>query len=449
MRTTNRRWFFGQTMSAAVGACALAASGPAPKKASPNERVVLGCMGVGGRGTALARAFASMAECEIAWICDAEISAAEKAAKIVADLQNKEPKVTDDFRRMLDDQSVHAIINATPDHWHAPGTIFACQAGKDVYVEKPASYCIWEGRKMVEAARKYNRVVQLGTQTRSAPYAIHAVEYCRSGKLGDIHLVRVINMKSRPPVKSVPDSEPPKGFNYDLWLGPAPLRPYNRARVNNWNWYWDYSGGDIVNDGVHQMDLGHWVIGQPYPKAVATSGARFAIKDEADDPDTQLVTYEYDNLILEFSLTMWTPYIKKTPMDMRDRDALPRDWNENATRVEVYGTKGMMMFGRHGDGWQVFDDSWSGKPFEYGRQGSDAHFANFIECVKTRKRPNADIEEGHLSTLLCHLGNISYRVGNRRLLFDGKTERFVNDEEANRLLRRPVYREPYGIPETV
>jgi predicted dehydrogenase len=275
----------------------------------------------------------------------------------------------------------------------------------------------------------------------------HAIEYLRGGNLGDVRLVRVMNMKTRPGIPGRPDAPAPKGLDYDRWLGPAPQRPYNPNVTGRWNWFWDFSGGDIVNDGIHHMDLARWVIGKPYPKSVVTTGGNLHFDDAAETPDTQVVHYEYDKLILEFEMTLWTPYIKKIPMDIRNGDRFP-NWPMCATRIEVYGTKGMMMIGRHGGGWQVFLDDEKGEPFEYGREPSVEHVENFVQCVRSRKRPNADIEEGHLSTLLCHLGNISYRVGNRRLHFDAKTETFIDAPDANRLVKR-TYRKPYVVPETV
>jgi len=448
MDRVNRRHFLRDSVGAAAGASALVAARRVPARTAwPNETVIVGVMGIRGRGNWLARHFASRPDVEVAYLCDVDSTLFASRSKTVEQAQGRAPKTVTDVRRVLDDPDVDALVIATPDHWHALGTILACQAGKDVYVEKPASHSIWEGRKMVEAARNHKRVVQLGTQTRSAPYAQHAIEYLRSGKLGSIHLVRCFNMKTRGQVAKRNDETVPKGFDYDRWLGPVPMRPYNRNYVHSWNWFWDFSGGDIVNDGIHHMDLARWVVGKPHPKSVVATGGVFHLKDAAETPDTQSVQYEYDGLTLEFILTLWTPYMKKTAIEIRESDTFP-NWPFNATKVEIYGTKGVMMLGRHGGGWQVFAEDWKGEPFEYGRQPSPAHIENFIQCIRTRKRPNADIEEGHLSTLLCHLGNISYRVGNRKLFFDSKTETFIDDPEANRLVKR-TYREGYVIPEKV
>ncbi|HVN80589.1 MAG TPA: Gfo/Idh/MocA family oxidoreductase [Terriglobia bacterium] len=417
------------------------------RAAGANERIIIGVMGVGGRGGYLAKALAKRRDVEVAFVCDVDTRVFPEAVKVVADGQSKEPKTTTDFRKILDDRSVDALFIATPDHWHALPTIMACQAGKDVYVEKPATHNVWEGRKMIEAARQYRRIVQMGNQTRSASYAQAGIEYVRSGKLGEVHLVRVLNMKERPSIGHKKDEPVPQGVDYNMWLGPAPKRPFNPNRFHyNWHWFWDYSGGDIVNDGVHQIDLARWLIGQGYPKAVSSTGIK-SFDDDQETPDTQTVQYSFEGLTMVFELTLWTPYIRKTTDEERNSDQFP-NWLFNSTRVEVYGTKGLMMMGRQGDGWQVFGSE--GKEIAAGQGGDPlpAHLDNFFACVKSRKRPNSDIEDGHQSTVLAHLGNISSRLGGRQLVYDGKSELFVNDEEANRYLKR-AGRSPWTIPDAV
>ena len=447
----NRRQFLRQ-VAATGGLTAAAAALPSGARAatSTDRKIVIGIMGTGGRGTwLLEQDLTKRNNLEIAWLCDADESRLNQAAKLVEERTGRRPRLTNEFQRILDDKSVHAFFNITPDHWHALPTILACQAGKDVYVEKPASHNLWEGRKMVEAARKYRRVVQLGTQTRSAPYSFQAVEFLRAGKIGDIHLVRVFNMKRNEPVPPKPDASAPPGVDYDKWLGAAPLRPFNPNRFHySWHWFWDYSGGDIINDGVHQIDAARMLIGRQSPKAVTAVGGKLAYHDATETPDTQIVTWEFDDdLFMTFELTLWTPHMQKEIWEHRDLDEFP-DWRWDATQIEVHGTKGMMKFGRHGGGWQAWNPDWKEIANCPGRHPHGPHLDNFFECIETRKRPNADIEEGHLSTVLCHLGNISYRVGGRRLLFDGKTETFPRDEEANKLLKR-TYRSPWIVPETV
>ncbi|MFH1737942.1 MAG: Gfo/Idh/MocA family oxidoreductase [bacterium] len=447
MKQVNRRQFLKSSISAGAAAAVLS---PSLKALGANERIRIGLMGVGGRGSYLAPIFARLNDVEIVCLCDADSRAFSRCIDKVEEAQNKRPRTESDYRRMMEDKEIDAVINATPDHWHVLGTIAACQNGKDVYVEKPASHSIWEGRKMIEAARKYNRVVQLGTQTRSAEYASEAVELLRSGKIGKIHLVRVNNILMKNTLDPHPDEPVPNGLNYDMWLGAAPKRPFNRNHFQGgcWNWFWNYSGGDIINDGIHQMDFARWAIGQRYPKSVFSTGGIFHLRDGRDCPDTQIVTYDFDDFTMVFELAMWTPYIIKTSLDIRNSEEKMPDWPHNSTKIEIYGTDGMMTLGRHGGGYEIYGIEGEETTSHPGKEPTKDHIENFIQCMRTRKKPNADIEEGHLSTVLCHLGNISYRVGSRKLYYDGKTETFIDDNEANQLVKR-TYREPWVVPEEV
>ncbi len=433
-------------LKGSLGAAAVFAVPAGKRTIGANERVVAGVMGLGGRGTYLATSFAARSDAEIAYLCDVDSRRFARAQKGVCELQKREPKTVQDFRRILDDGSVDVLINATPDHWHGIGTIMACQAGKDVYVEKPLSHNLFEGRKMVEAARKYRRVVQVGMQSRSAAYIDEAADYVRSGKLGEVHLVRVFNMMKHAPMKRGAEQPVPEGFDYDMWCGPAAKLPYNPSR--RWLNFWEYSCGPIPGDAVHQLDLARLLIGdEPYPKSVSHAGGIYVLKDGRNTPDTQLAMYEYDGLTLELEASLWTPYVKKIPQSIRNSDSLP-DWPFSSTRIEVFGTQGFMYLGRHGGGWQAFDADGKLVRTRYGRQGDKEHQDNFIECIRTRRRPNADVEQGHYSALLCHLANTSYRCGNRRLVFDGRTESFPADPQAEKYLRRR-YRKPWVVPETV
>jgi predicted dehydrogenase len=255
-------------------------------------------------------------------------------------------------------------------------------------------------------------------------------------------------MKKRPSIGHKPDGSCPPGVDYDRWLGPAPQRPFNPNRFHYaWHWFWDYSGGDIINDGVHQIDIARWLIGRDYPKSVSASGGKHFFDDDQETPDTQVVTWEYPGITMVFELALWTPYMKKTSWAFRDTEGFP-NWPFNATKVEVYGTKGMMLMGRHGGGWQVFGPDGSAIASAPGRHPHGPHLDNFFECIESRALPNADIEEGHRSTLLCQLANISHRCGGRKLLFDAKSESFVNDPDANKLLKR-AYRSPWLVPDEV
>ena len=448
--TSSRRQFLKGAAGVAAG---LAAAGsPARVRAqgpSANEKFVVGLMGTGGRGLWFLRnEFARRPNLEVAYVCDVDDERLGRAVKLVEDATGRKPKAVTDFRRILDDGDVDLFFNATPDHWHALPTIMACQAGKDVFLEKPVSHNVWEGRKTVEAARKYDRIVQVGTQTRSGPYTQKAVEFLREGRLGKVHFVRVLNMKYRNPVPARPDEPVPEGVDYDMWLGPAPDRPYNRNHFHyNWHWFWAYSGGDIINDGVHQIDAARLLIGKDWPRSVISTGGKLAFDDAQETPDTQVALWEFDDVLMQFDLTLWTPHMVKTPWDLRDTDEFP-EWPTNATQIEVHGTGGLMKFSRQGGGWQAWDKD--GKLIDQGpgRHPHGPHIDNFLECVVSRELPTADIEEGHRSTVLCEIANISYRLGGRKLTFDSATESFVGDDEANAFLKRE-YRSKWAVPETV
>lgn len=446
MNTINRRDFLRHSV---VATAAVGAAGVALNARGANDKVIIGVMGCGGRGTFLANEFAERDDVEIRYVTDPDSRRAENCANIIEKTCGKRPKPGQDFRRILDDPEVHGMINATPDHWHALGTILACQAGKDVYVEKPASHSIWEGRKMVEAARKYKRVVQVGTQNRSAEYCYKAYEYLHSAAFGDIHFVRVLNSKLRSTIGKKADKEVPPGIDYDMWLGPAPMRPFNENHFHYaWHWFWNYSGGDIINDGIHQIDLARWMIGLDYPKTVSSGGGIFYYDDDQETPDTHTVSWNYDKLTISFEQTLWSPYLKKIPMEVRDLDTLP-NWPFYGCRIEIYGAKQIMYLARHGSGWQVFDADEKSVAIQPGRftEANLGHVENFISCIRSRELPNGDIEKVHLSTLLSHYGNIAYRTG-RRLHIDPQTEGFVNDDEANALVKR-TYRSPWVVPEQV
>lgn len=432
-------------------ATSVAAAGVSINAAGANDRVVIGVMGIGGRGNFLGPEFAKREDVEIRYLADPDSRLFPSRLTAVAAVKGDQPRAVQDFRVILDDPEVDAVVQATPDHWHALGTILACQAGKDVYVEKPTSHSIWESRKMIEAARKYGRIVQVGAQNRSAAYCHLAKEFIDGGGLGDVHFARVLNSKYRGPVPVKPDQPaPPDGVDYDMWLGPAPSRPFNENHYRyNWHWMWPYSGGDIINDGVHQIDIARWMIGRDYPNAVSSAGNKDAFEGDAQDaPTTQTVTWEYDGLMMVFEQTLFTPYMKKTPMDMRDTDTLP-NWPFSGTRMEIHGTKNMMFLSRHGGGWQVFDGNGESVRIQHGHfsTSNTAHIDNFIDCMRSRELPHGDIEPLHLSTLLCHYGIIAYRTG-RRLRIDPATEGFKDDPEANALVKRS-YREPYVVHEEV
>ena len=402
----------------------MAALTPSSKAArSPNQQVNLAMMGVRGRGPHLAELFASMSDVNIPYICDVDQNVVEPAMKIVERAKGKRPTLVEDIRRVLDDKTVDAVVIATPIHWHAPGTILACEAGKDVYVEKPASHNLREGRLMVDAARKYKRVVQHGTQSRSRPVTRRFVEFVQSGKIGDLLMGKVWNAQMRRNIGHKPDEPVPHGINYDIWSGPAPVLPFNRNHFHTtYNWHWHYGTGDLGNDSVHGVDLARWVLNLGYPDEVSGMGRKLYFDDDQQTPDTQSLAFNYKDKVLLYEQRLWNRYMM--------------DGSENG--VAIYGTGGMAQHGLWNGtqfGFRVFDQRGKQVHFEEEPRDATSHCRNFIDCIRSREKPSADIEIGHISTAVCHLGNIATRTG-RNLRFDPQTERIVDDPEASQLLTR-------------
>ena len=357
------------------------------------------------------------------------------------------PMATTDLHELLHDNSIDAVVIATPDHWHAPASVYACQAGKHVYVEKPISNSVWEGAKAVEAARKFDRVVQSGMQNRSAEYNFKARDYIQSGKLGKILLCNVFNQKTLGDFQMEADSSPPDDLDWDRWNGPCPATQFNSTRYGHWHQFWDYGGGEVTNDGVHQLDLACMVLGiETLPRTAYTVGNRRP-SIAAETPDTIVTTFEFDQFPMTFHQTLEANYMLKSDRGIRNGDLMPH-WPQNATRIEIFGTKGVMYLGRHGGGWQVYARPKSRKPVlvtqEYGRFPDPVHKEDFIQAIRQQRRPNADIEHGHRSATLCHLINIGYRVGNAHLEIDPSSGRITNNDQASALLKSE-YREPYTI----
>jgi predicted dehydrogenase len=431
MTLVNRRKFLSQSVRLAGTTAALSALNYARAGQSPNERINIAVMGVRGRGKGIAAEFAGMKDSRVVAVCDVHENVIPAVVKIVEEKQgNSPPRVEKDVRRLLDDKSIDALAIAAPNHWHALATLWACQRGKDVYVEKPISHNVWEGRKMVQAARKYDRIVQVGTQRRSAPHWTAAVDLVQSGTLGKVSLARAWVIQKRVNIGKAGGEQPiPPGVDYDLWLGPAPMKPLTRMNLHyDWHWFWDYGGGELANNGIHMLDVARRLIGVESPTAVASGGGKFYFDDDQETPDTQVVTYEFPGVSLVWEHRTWSNF----------------GIEGHGSGVAVYGDKGTLVI--NDKGWQVTAD---GKVTDSGG-GSEMefpHLQNFLDCVKTRKRPNADIEIGHRSTTLCHLGNISQRLG-RKLVWDGAKEQFPHDDDANRLLGRE-YRRPFVVPEQV
>ncbi|GHT21298.1 NADH-dependent dehydrogenase [Planctomycetales bacterium] len=450
-----RRNFLQTSLGYAAGITVLSGAASA-QGTTANSKVNIALVGCGGRGTSLLNGFdypnntritgfREFDDVNVLYCCDLQKGKAENAA------EPSKCKVETEYRNVLDDKNVDAVIAATPDHWHALGAILAMQAGKDVYTEKPCSQSGWEGQKMVEAARKYKRICQVGLQNRSAPYNMTAKKYIEDGKLGKIHLVRVFNQKQEMNSFKIKTGEQtPAGFDWSAWLGPAKERPYSSTILNrNWHELWDFSSGDVLNDGVHQIDLARWLAGVEIPKSAYCVGGRFTdTNSDAQTPDTQIASYEYDDMIFSIEATHYTGYIFKIDATVRQSDMFPY-WQQCATRIELYGRKGVMFVARHGGGWQVFDKPKNRQPNvvaqEFGRFPEPEHKRNFLDCVKSRELPNCDVLKGHISTSLVHYATASYRLGGVKLDIDTATGVPKNHTE----YWKRDYREPYAVPEEI
>jgi predicted dehydrogenase len=418
---------------------------------SANEKVSLALIGAGGRARLVCQGLAAVKDVDFRCICDLEDARSDKMARDLEKIQGSPIKTTRDMRQVFDDPKVHGVVIATPEQWHALGTVWACQAGKDVYVEKCISRRVEEGRKMVEAARKYKRIVQAGTQHRSGPYAAAARQYLRDGKLGDVFYVKVCNILPGVyggyPRHKAASAPAPKGFDWDQWLGPAPERPYDSNVHRNWHGYWDFSGGNS-SDGIHQLDLARMVLGEPpHPKSVTSMGGRWQYADGGEMPDVQVVSFQWDKMAMSFENNGFSTVQIKMPAKIHADDRMP-NWLQSSTRIEIYGTKGTMFLGRHFLGWQVLVPGSKIAAEQFEEDPQKFHFQNFVDCMRTRKLPNADVEPGHMGACLEHLGNISYRLGNRQLTFDPKTEKFIGNDDANQQLRA-AGRKKYRIPDVV
>jgi len=447
----NRRTFLSKTAAATAGLTVL--PGRAFARQSPNDTVnvaIIGLRGLNtghptwterGRGLDHYEHLAGIKNVRITHIVDVDERHFTTSVPYARNKWGGDPKTETDFRRVLENKDVDAVTIAAPDHWHALMTIWACQAGKDVYVEKPISHNIVEGRRMIEAARRNNRIVQVGTQARSGAVLAKAVQFVRDGGLGTIYMGKTVINRPRDPIGVTQDGPVPPGVHYDLWMGPAPERPFNEHRFHYyWHWLWDYGTGDLGNTAVHTLDATRWLMGkQEHPQIVYCSGGTFEAGAPTDQqtPNTQTAAYRYaDGTELLCDLRNWF----SGPPEARG--------------MFIYGSKGWMKvaddkaqvyFGRKNDPGPVLTADTPHVDSDLDLEGQ-AHFENFITAVRSRQADtlHAPLHEGHFSSTLCHLGNISYRLG-RSLKFDGANERFVGDEEADKLLGR-TYRGPYALP---
>ncbi len=419
-----------------------------------NDRIRLGFIGLGNRGDQVLDAFLVHKDAEVVAICDIHQPYLDFAARKIG----TSPKQFKDYRKQLEVKDIDAVVISTPDHWHALQTIHACQAGKDVYVEKPLSLCVTEGRKMVEAARQYKRVTQVGIMRRSAPFCKEAADFIRGGGIGKITVARSFHIQNEWPkgIGNPPDEDPPAGFDWEAWLGPAPRVPYNKNRTfYRFRWFYDYSGGQLTNFGVHYMDLIHWALGHDAPLAVTAMGGKLAVEDNREIPDTLEVLWTYPGgTLVTFS--------------QFNSNAAPAGLREDA--VEFRGTEGTLYV--RWDGYEMVPEEitsmefpaqtpldrslWSA--YRTGRKqliepkkgeskdSTAAHARNFLDCIRSRQKCACDIETGHRSTTATLIANIA-RKTKLYLEWDRTTEHFTNQPSANNRLSYK-YRAPYELPES-
>lgn len=444
MPQSSRRTFL-QSSSAGI-ATTLASTTVHGASAPASERVRVGIMGAGGRAHSLISTFSSNPNVEVVAIADLDPSRIPKGLATAEKNQGRSVRTESDFRRLIDDDSVDALVVGTPDHWHAIPTILACQAGKDVYVEKPDSHNIVEGMTMVAAMKKYNRIVQMGSQHRSTQRLQSAIEFVETGALGRCVVAKAWESSKQGNIGHPPDGTPPKGVDYDMWMGSAPKRPFNTNRFHGrWRWLYDYGTGDLGNDGVHRLDMAVALLNAAcraqkerpvgLPTSVSAHGGKWYFDDAQQFPDTMQVTYEFADVanpqlskMLTYEMRVWVPY----------------HYLGQSEGAMVFGDQGSITIGNrswiaHGRGGKVLAEG-------TGDSHEKPHVQNFIDCIKSREKPYCDLETvGHPASVLCHSGNIAARVG-RTLQMDATTETFVHDDEANALRIRSEYRKPWTLP---
>jgi predicted dehydrogenase len=465
-----RREFLKTTGKAVTaGATVLALGG---KVLGANDRVRVAVCGVRGRGNDHIHGFEKIPGVELAALCDVDENVLNQRLGEIEGRGLARPKGYVDVRKLLEDKEIDAISIATPNHWHSLIGIWGCQAGKDIYVEKPCSHNTFEGRQLVRAVKKYNRICQHGSQSRSNPGMIEAIGRLGDGTIGDVYLARALCYKWRGSIGHAKEEPVPAGVHYDLWTGPAPLKPFTRNRFHyNWHWIWDTGNGEVGNQAIHEMDIARWGLGAGFPSSVSAMGGHFMFDDDQETPNTLSATFCFESgggkrKLMELEVRHWitnheaeigtgaygasavppagltsAPPKKPAPQPLG-----PRDAKTNTIGNIFYGSNGYLAI----DGYDAYK-TWLTEevtPGPHGKASAD-HYANFIACVRSRRSQDihSPIEEAHISTTLVHLANASYRLG-RTLRFDAATEQVIGDEEANRMLRG-TYRAPYVVPENV
>ena len=412
-----------------------------------NDRINAAVLGVNGRGKSHIKSLMAQDNVQIKTLCDPDMNVLKAREKEFKDTYNKKVTLEQDLRRVFDDKDIDVVSIASPNHWHALSVIWACQAGKDVYVEKPGSHNIWEGRKMVEAAKKYDRIVQHGVQLRSSPAVNEAIQLMRDGYIGRVYMSRGLVFRWRGDIGNQGVSSVPEGLDYDLWTGPAQKRPFTKNLVHyNWHWHWDYGNGDVGNQGIHETDLCMWGLDVGLPSKITSMGGKFLWDDCKEVPEVLTSVYHYpeEKKIIQFEVRPWCT-----------------NTEEGATVGNIfYGDKGIIVINGY-DKYKSYlgqdrtpgksgeDGGDSGSEYDRGEGGTGGHFANFIEAVRKHDKSilNGPVETAHLASGLAHLGNIAYRLG-KVLDFNPETETFVNDPEADAMLTRD-YRKGFEVPEKI
>jgi predicted dehydrogenase len=436
-RKDSRRDFIKKS---ATGAAALSIGGVLPgfnaksygSIIGANEKVLVAVMGVNSRGLALSTYYAKQPDSEVVYICDVDSRAIEKCINTVEPLQNKRPKGLPDFRKALEDKQIDALVIASPDHWHAPAAILASKAGKNVYVEKPCSHNPHEGELLTKVQEKYKNVIQMGSQRRSFPNVIAAIEELRNGAIGRPYFAKGWYSDSRGTIGHGKPAEVPSWLNYDLWQGPAPRKPFIDNLVHyNWHWRWHWGTGEALNNGTHMVDLMRWGLDVDFPITVASTGGRYCFEDDWETPDTQVISIDFPN---------------RTTMVWEGRSCNPQ-WEEGMyVGVMFYGEKGSL--GIFDNSYKIFDmKNKAIKEVKAEMQANEAnhtspsanldplHIQNFINAIKKGEKLHSEIHDGHKSTLLCQLGNISLRSG-KTLHVDPKNGHILNDKDAEKFWKR-------------
>ena len=439
-----------RSVQSAAGAVAgLTVWGTRQTWAGANERVRVAIVGIRGHGFGShIKSYPSLPDVEVAAICDVDENLFPERLKWFEENNKPIPKTYTDIRKLLEDKDIDAISVASPNHWHALAGVWACQAGKHAHIEKPLTHNIFEGQKLIEAARRYKRIVHHGTESRSSQAYQQAVEFLRNGGLGEVYMAKGICYKWRKTIERTPDEPVPPGVHYDLWLGPAPKRPFSRNRFHyNWHWHWDYGNGDIGNQGAHEMDKARWGLGVTLPTKVTSIGGHFMFDDDQETANVQIAVFEFPNpdgrgdkkKILQFEVRHW----------ITNYEGPFGEPPQNNIGNIFYGSEGCMVM--YGGQWKTY----LGRKREPGPSGKEEnnpnmlHYQNFIDAIRANDPSilRAGVEEGHLSCVPIHMANTSYRLG-RTLNFDPTTQRYIADDQANKMLTRE-YRSPFVVPEKI